>query len=76
MITIAVANLKGGVGKTTISFNLSHELAKKRGVRVLAIDNDSLSRIRDKASYPESFVIPKNAFNHSVYKWLCLHLSG
>jgi len=45
MITIAVANLKGGVGKTTISFNLSIELAKKRGVRVLAVDNDSQSHL-------------------------------
>lgn len=58
MITIAVANQKGGVGKTTISFNLTHELAKKRGVNVLAIDNDPLSRILDKESYPENFVIP------------------
>ena len=63
MITIAVANLKGGVGKTTISFNLSYELAKKKGVRVLAIDNDPLSRIRDKGSYPENFVIPNYLSN-------------
>jgi chromosome partitioning protein len=45
MITIAVANLKGGVGKTTISFNLSSELAKKRGIKVLAVDNDSQSHL-------------------------------
>jgi len=40
MITIAIANQKGGVGKTTIAFNLSRILASKRATSVLAIDND------------------------------------
>ena len=40
MITIAVTNQKGGVGKTTIAFNLSHILADIHRKRVLAIDND------------------------------------
>ena len=40
MVTIAVANQKGGVGKTTIAFNLSQTLASQHGQNILAVDND------------------------------------
>ena len=39
MAVIVIDNQKGGVGKTTITFNLSKGLAA-RGMRVLVIDND------------------------------------
>lgn len=45
MITIAIAKQKGGVGKTTLSYNLAHILASKRGTRVLAVDNDAQAHL-------------------------------
>jgi chromosome partitioning protein len=40
MITISISNHKGGVGKTTIAFNLAKILSNRRNSRILAIDND------------------------------------
>ncbi|PSM48736.1 cobyrinic acid a,c-diamide synthase [Chroococcidiopsis sp. CCALA 051] len=39
--TIATANMKGGVGKTTLSVNLATALAKEHGKRVLIFDLDT-----------------------------------
>lgn len=38
---ISVVNMKGGVGKTTITVNLATSLAKNHGMRVLIVDLDT-----------------------------------
>lgn len=40
VVVVSVMNQKGGVGKTTLTFNLAHGLARN-GLKVLVIDNDA-----------------------------------
>jgi chromosome partitioning protein len=53
--TIAIMNMKGGVGKTTLSLNLAHVIARDRTKSVLFIDCDPQSNASSYAINEEDY---------------------
>ena len=73
MITYSFINLKGGVGKTTISINTAYTMAKA-GLKVLFVDNDKQSNAsmffgKDNEKYTISniFKSPNFATKNAIY---------
>ena len=66
--TIAVANQKGGVGKTTTTINLSAALGAK-GKKVLVVDTDP------QGNTTSGFGVDKNSLENTIYELMLEEIS-
>jgi chromosome partitioning protein len=55
MKTVAFANMKGGVGKTTLCVNLAFTLLRK-GNKVLIVDNDPQFNATSSLLKPDKYI--------------------
>lgn len=66
-VVICFANMKGGVGKTTLCVNLAYELFSQRK-RVLLVDNDPQFNATSALLRPEDYIrLLKSPGQHSIY---------
>jgi len=70
-LTVAITNMKGGVGKTTLTANLGHCLSELHNVKVLLVDVDPQFNLTqycvDEKTYEEILSDDKKGTVHNIF---------